>query len=59
MISRLSWLGDDLRDMLLELDLNPVMVRRQGEGAVAVDARATLKTASQNTNTGLSSAGSD
>jgi acetyl-CoA synthetase (ADP-forming) len=59
MISRLSWLGDDLRDMLLELDLNPVMVRRQGEGAVAVDARATLKTASQNTNTGFSSVGSD
>ena len=59
MISRLSWLGDDLRDMLLELDLNPVMVRRQGEGAVAVDARATLKTASQNINTGLSSARSD
>ena len=43
MISRLSWLAHDLRDSLLELDLNPVMVKRRGEGAVAVDARASLR----------------
>ena len=41
MISRLSWLAHDLRDSLLELDLNPVMVKRRG--AVAVDARASLR----------------
>ena len=43
MISRLSWLAHDLRDSLLELDLNPVMVKRRGQGAVAVDARASLR----------------
>ena len=41
-VSRLSWLAADLGERLVELELNPVMVRRAGEGAVAVDARATL-----------------
>ena len=38
MASRLSWLAYDLRDELEELDLNPVLVLAEGQGAVAVDA---------------------
>jgi len=41
-VSRLSWLAADLGERLVELELNPVMVRSAGEGAVALDARATL-----------------
>ena len=41
MVSRLSWLAVDAREWLKELDLNPVIVRR--EGAVVVDARATVR----------------
>ena len=40
MISRLSWLAVDSRAWLKELDLNPVIVKR--EGTVVVDARASL-----------------
>jgi acyl-CoA synthetase (NDP forming) len=36
-IVRLGWLADDLRGRLLELDINPLIVARQG--AVIVDAR--------------------
>ena len=39
---RLSWLAADLGERLVELDLNPLLLRAAGEGAVAVDARATL-----------------
>ena len=38
MASRLSWLAYDLRDGIEELDLNPVLVLAEGQGAVAVDA---------------------
>jgi acyl-CoA synthetase (NDP forming) len=38
MAARLSWLAFDLCDRISELDLNPVMVMPQGEGAFVVDA---------------------
>jgi hypothetical protein len=38
MAARLSWLAYDLRDSIAELDLNPVVVLPQGQGAFAVDA---------------------
>ncbi|MEX2647597.1 MAG: acetate--CoA ligase family protein, partial [Alphaproteobacteria bacterium] len=40
-LARLSWLGHDLGPRLVELDVNPLIVGR--EGAVAVDARATVR----------------
>jgi acyl-CoA synthetase (NDP forming) len=40
--SRVSLLAADLGDRLIELDVNPIIVRARGEGAVAVDCRATL-----------------
>jgi acyl-CoA synthetase (NDP forming) len=40
--SRVSWLAADLGERLIELDVNPLVVRAQGKGAVAVDSRATL-----------------
>ena len=39
---RLSWLAHDLGDRLVDLEVNPLIVRRSGEGAVAVDGRGTL-----------------
>ena len=39
---RLSWLAADLGPRLVELDVNPLILRRAGQGAIAVDARATL-----------------
>jgi acetyl-CoA synthetase (ADP-forming) len=41
-VVRLGWLAHDLRDRLREFDINPLIVRRRGEGCVAVDARALL-----------------
>lgn len=41
-VARLSWLGNDLAEDLAELDVNPLIVRTTGEGAVAVDALAIL-----------------
>ena len=38
MAARLSWLAHDYKDELSELDLNPVMVLPEGQGAYAVDA---------------------
>ncbi|HLW59466.1 MAG TPA: acetate--CoA ligase family protein [bacterium] len=38
-VSRMSWLGADLDGRLVDLEANPVLVRRAGEGAVVVDAR--------------------
>jgi acetate---CoA ligase (ADP-forming) len=40
MAARLSWLACDLGESIAELDLNPVMVLPQGQGAFAVDALA-------------------
>ena len=39
---RASWLAVDLGPRLVDLEVNPLIVRSQGGGAVAVDARATL-----------------
>ncbi|HKV46269.1 MAG TPA: acetate--CoA ligase family protein, partial [bacterium] len=41
-VSRMSWLGTDLAGRLIDLEANPVLVRRAGEGAVVVDARGAL-----------------
>jgi acyl-CoA synthetase (NDP forming) len=38
MAARLSWLAHDLGDDIAELDLNPVMVLPNGQGAFTVDA---------------------
>jgi acyl-CoA synthetase (NDP forming) len=43
MTARLSWLAYDLRDDIAELDLNPVMVLPQGQGAFAVDALVVMR----------------
>ncbi len=40
---RLSWLAADLGERLVEMDLNPILLRAAGEGCIAVDARATLR----------------
>jgi acetyl-CoA synthetase (ADP-forming) len=41
-LMRLSWLAADLGPRLAELDVNPLILRAAGQGAIAVDARATL-----------------
>lgn len=41
-IVSLGWLAHDLGGRLKELDVNPLIVRRRGEGCVVVDARALL-----------------
>jgi acetyl-CoA synthetase (ADP-forming) len=41
---RLSWLAADLGPRLAELDINPLILRAQGRGAIAVDGRAMLRT---------------
>jgi hypothetical protein len=41
-VSRLSWLAADLGSRLVDFEVNPLIVRRLGEGAVAVDSRGTL-----------------
>jgi hypothetical protein len=38
MAARFFWLAYDLRDNIAELDLNPVVILSQGQGAFAVDA---------------------
>ena len=38
MAARLSWLADDYKGEIAELDLNPVVVLKKGEGAFVVDA---------------------
>ena len=39
---RIGWLAHDLGDRLIDLEVNPLLVRPEGQGAVAVDGRATL-----------------
>jgi acetyl-CoA synthetase (ADP-forming) len=41
-VARVSWLAADLGPRLGDLEINPLIVRRSGDGAVAVDGRATL-----------------
>jgi acetyl-CoA synthetase (ADP-forming) len=41
-VVRLSWLAADLGARLVDLEVNPLIVRRAGGGAVAVDGRGTL-----------------
>ena len=42
-VVRVSWLAADLGPRLGDLEVNPLIVRRAGRGAVAVDARARLE----------------
>ena len=42
LVSRVSWVAADLGPLLEELDLNPVMVRAEGQGAIIADGRAVL-----------------
>jgi len=46
-VVRISWLAVDLGPHLVDLEVNPLIVRRAGGGAVAVDARGTLTNPSQ------------
>lgn len=41
-ISRLSFLAVDLGDRLVDLEVNPLMIRKAGDGVVAADARGQL-----------------
>jgi acetyl-CoA synthetase (ADP-forming) len=41
-VVRVSWLATDLGARLVDLEVNPLIVRRAGQGAVAVDGRGTL-----------------
>jgi hypothetical protein len=38
MAARLSWLAHEYQNEISELDLNPVVVLPQGQGALTVDA---------------------
>ena len=39
-VERVSWIAADLGPRLVDLEINPLIVGRQNEGAVAVDGRA-------------------
>ena len=39
---RLSWLAADLGPQLVDLEVNPLIVRKRGDGAVAVDGRGSI-----------------
>jgi acetate---CoA ligase (ADP-forming) len=43
MAARLSWLAHDLGNDIAEMDLNPVVVLPEGQGALAVDALAVIR----------------
>ena len=43
-VVRVSWLAADLGPRLVDLEINPLIVRAAGAGAIAVDARGTLGT---------------
>ncbi|MGD9942017.1 MAG: acetate--CoA ligase family protein [Burkholderiaceae bacterium] len=42
-VCRVGWLAHDWRGRIRELDINPLIVRRAGEGCVAVDARILIR----------------
>jgi acyl-CoA synthetase (NDP forming) len=44
-VERVSWLAADLGTRLVDLEVNPLIARAEGSGAVAVDARATFAAA--------------
>jgi acyl-CoA synthetase (NDP forming) len=48
-VERVSWLASDLGTRLVDLEVNPLIVRAQGGGAVAVDARATFSYSDRST----------
>jgi hypothetical protein len=39
---RPTWLAADLGPRLVDFEVNPLIVRAQGDGAIAVDSRGTL-----------------
>ncbi|HUK09859.1 MAG TPA: acetate--CoA ligase family protein [Stellaceae bacterium] len=41
-IERMSWLAVDLGERLTDAEINPLVLRERGKGAIAVDARATI-----------------
>lgn len=41
-VARVSWLAADLGARFVDLEINPLLVRRAGDGAIAVDARGTI-----------------
>jgi acetyl-CoA synthetase (ADP-forming) len=41
-VERISWLAADLGARLVDLEVNPLIVKAAGAGVVAVDGRATL-----------------
>ena len=41
-LSRLSWLAADLGPRLRDIEMNPLIVREAGHGAVAADGRGTI-----------------
>jgi len=43
-LTRLSWLAHDLGSRLCDLEINPLIVRVAGRGAVAVDGRGMIGT---------------
>ncbi|MCC6991529.1 MAG: acetate--CoA ligase family protein, partial [Acidobacteria bacterium] len=47
LLVRLSWLAVDLAADVEEIDINPVLVRERGSGAIAVDALIVRKAAIQ------------
>ena len=54
-IVRTSWLAARLGPRLSELDINPLLVKSAGQGAIALDARATLQHAELSAATGARS----
>jgi acetyl-CoA synthetase (ADP-forming) len=42
-VARMSWLAADLGERLVDAEINPLMVRSRGKGAVAVDVRGTIQ----------------
>ncbi|HUI16147.1 MAG TPA: acetate--CoA ligase family protein [Alphaproteobacteria bacterium] len=42
-VVRMGWLAADLGARLVDAEINPLILRRAGEGAVAVDVRATIR----------------